>query len=159
MTGHRGLAVWIATSGGVGFFPVWPGTVGAAVGLVAVAALQRLPLTTAGLDVVVGLTASGIFGLGVWAAGRAERYFGCSDPSPVVVDEVVGQMVTFLLCPAASWKVLLAGFAIFRFFDVIKPFPAGYIDRSVPGGAGVVLDDVVSGIYANLATRLIVALV
>jgi len=53
----------------------------------------------------------------------------------------------------------LLAFFIFRVFDVIKPFPAGYIDRSVPGGAGVVLDDVVSGIYANLATRLIVALV
>jgi phosphatidylglycerophosphatase A len=147
MTGHRGLAVWIATSGGVGFFPVWPGTVGAAVGLVAVAALQRLPLTTAGLDVVVGLTASGIFGLGVWAAGRAERYFGCSDPSPVVVDEVVGQMVTFLLCPAASWKVLLAGFAIFRFFDVIKPFPAGRAEH-LPAGWGIMTDDVVAGIYS-----------
>ena len=147
MTGHRGVAVWIATSGGVGLFPIWPGTVGAAVGLVAVAALQRLPLTTAGLDVVVGLTASGIFGLGVWAAGRAERYFGCSDPSPVVVDEVVGQMVTFLLCPAASWKVLLAGFAIFRFFDVIKPFPAGRAEH-LPAGWGIMTDDVVAGIYS-----------
>ena len=147
MTGHRGLAVWIATSGGVGFFPVWPGTVGAAVGLVAVAALQRLPLTAAGLSVIVGLTASGIFGLGVWAAGRAERYFGCSDPSPVVVDEVVGQMVTFLLCPAASWKVLLAGFAIFRFFDVIKLFPAGRAEH-LPAGWGIMTDDVVAGIYS-----------
>ena len=147
MTERGGLALWIATSGGVGFFPVWPGTVGAAVGLVAVAALQRLPLTTAGLDVVVGLTASGIFGLGVWAAGRAERYFGCSDPSPVVVDEVVGQMVTFLLCPAASWKVLLAGFAIFRFFDVIKPFPAGRAEH-LPAGWGIMTDDVVAGIYS-----------
>ena len=147
MTEHRGLAVWIATSGGVGFFPVWPGTVGAAVGLVVVAALQRLPLTAAGLSVIVGFTASGIFGLGVWAAGHAERYFGCGDPSPVVVDEVVGQMVTFLFCPAASWKVLLAGFALFRFFDVIKPFPAGRAEH-LPGGWGIMTDDVVAGVYS-----------
>lgn len=147
MTGHRGLAVWIATSGGVGFFPLWPGTVGAAVGLVAVVALQRLPLTGAGLSAVVGLTASGIFGLGVWAAGRAERFFGCSDPSPVVVDEVVGQMATFLACPSASWKMLLVGFALFRFFDVIKPFPAGRAEH-LPGGWGIMTDDVVASVYS-----------
>ena len=147
MTGRRGLAVWIATSGGVGFFPVWPGTVGAAVGVVVVAALQRLPLTESGLNATVGLTASGIFGLGVWAAGRAERFFGSNDPSPVVVDELVGQMVTFLACPGASWKLLLAGFALFRFFDVIKPFPAGRAEH-LPGGWGIMTDDVVAGIYS-----------
>jgi phosphatidylglycerophosphatase A len=147
MTAHRGLAVWIATSGGVGFFPVWPGTVGAAVGLLVVAVLQRLPLAEAGLRVIVGLTASGVFGLGVWAAGRAETFFGRCDPGPVVVDEVVGQMVTFLLCPAASWKVLLAGFALFRFFDVVKPFPAGRAEH-LPAGWGIMTDDVVAGIYS-----------
>jgi phosphatidylglycerophosphatase A len=147
MTGHRGAAVWIATSGGVGFFPIWPGTVGAAVGLAAVAALQRLPLTGAGLSAIVGVTASGIFGLGVWAAGRAEKFFGCSDPSPVVVDEVVGQMVTFLAWPDASWKVLLVGFGLFRLFDVIKPFPAGRAEH-LPQGWGIMTDDVVAGIYS-----------
>src|SRR6516164_3771353 len=147
MTGHRGVAVWIATSGGVGFFPIWPGTVGAAVGLVAVAALQRLPLTGARLSAILGLTASSIFSLGVWAAGRAEKFFGCHDPSPVVVDEVVGQMLTFLAWPDASWKVLLVGFALFRFFDIIKPFPAGRAEH-LPEGWGIMTDDVVAGIYS-----------
>ena len=147
MTGHRGVAVWIATSGGVGFFPIWPGTAGAAVGLMAVAALQRLPLTGAGLSAIVGLTATGIFGLGVWAAGCAEKFFGYRDPSPVVVDEVVGQMVTFLAWPDASWKVLLAGFALFRLFDIIKPFPAGRAEH-LPEGWGIMTDDVVAGIYS-----------
>jgi phosphatidylglycerophosphatase A len=147
MTGRRGLAVWIATSGGVGYFPIWPGTIGAAVGLVVVAALQRLPMTETGISAIVGLTASAIFGLGVWAAGRAESLFGCRDPGPVVVDEVVGQMVTLLVCPAASWKVLLAGFALFRFFDVVKPFPAGRAEH-LPGGWGIMTDDVVAGIYS-----------
>jgi phosphatidylglycerophosphatase A len=147
MTGRRGLAVWIATSGGVGFFPIWPGTMGAAVGVVVMAALQRLPLTEVGLSATVGLAASAILGLGVWAAGRAERLFGCRDPGPVVVDEVAGQMVTFLACPGASWKVLLAGFALFRFFDVVKPFPAGRAEH-LPGGWGIMADDLVAGIYS-----------
>ena len=147
MTGRRGLAVWIATSGGVGYFPLWPGTIGAAVGLVGVAALQRLPMTETGINAIVGLTASAIFGLGVWAAGRAEKFFGCHDPSPVVVDEVVGQMLTFLAWPDASWKVLLVGFALFRFFDIIKPFPAGRAEH-LPEGWGIMTDDVVAGIYS-----------
>jgi len=147
MTGQRGLAVWIATSGGVGFFPIWPGTAGAAVGLVAVAGLQRLPLTRTGLSVVVGLMAAGLFVLGVWAAGAAEKFFRDSDPSPVVVDEVVGQMVTFLARPDASWKLLLAGFTFFRLFDVIKPFPAGRAEH-LPAGWGIMTDDVVAGIYS-----------
>jgi len=148
MTGRPGLAMWIATSGGLGFFPIWPGTMGAALGVAVVAALERLPLTAAGLrSGFVGLAASAIFGLGVWAAGRAERHLGCRDPGPVVVDEVVGQMVTFLACPAASWKVLLAGFALFRFFDVVKPFPAGRAEH-LPGGWGIMTDDVVAGIYS-----------
>ncbi len=147
MTARRGVAVWIATSGGVGFFPIWPGTVGAAVGLVMVLALRWLPLTQAGLSAVVGLTAAGIFVLGVWSAGRAERFFGCSDPSPVVIDEVVGQMVTLVGRPSASWKLLLVGFALFRFFDVIKPFPAGRAEH-LPGGWGIMTDDVVAGMYS-----------
>jgi phosphatidylglycerophosphatase A len=157
MTGRRGLAVWIATSGGVGFFPLWPGTVGAAVGLVGVAALQRLPLNEARLSATLLLTSSAIFGVGVWAAGRAERLLGCRDPGPVVVDEVVGQMVTFLASPDASWKVLLAGFTLFRFFDVVKPFPAGRAE-DLPGGWGVMTDDVVAGFY-SMATLSAVRLV
>ncbi len=147
MTGRRGVAVWIATSGGVGFFPFWPGTVGAAVGLAMVVGLRRFPLTQAGLSALVGLTAAGIFALGVWAAARAEKFFGCSDPSPVVIDEVVGQMVALAARPNVSWKLLLVGFALFRFFDVIKPFPAGRAEH-LPGGWGIMTDDVVAGIYS-----------
>jgi phosphatidylglycerophosphatase A len=104
-------------------------------------------MTETGISAIVGLTASAIFGLGVWAAGRAERLFGCRDPGPVVVDEVVGQMVTLLAWPGASWKVLLAGLALFRFFDVVKPFPAGRAEH-LPGGWGIMTDDVVAGIYS-----------
>jgi phosphatidylglycerophosphatase A len=65
----------------------------------------------------------------------------------VVIDEVAGQMVAFLLVPHASWKLLLAGFALFRFFDVTKPFPAGRAER-LPGGWGIMVDDVIAGAYA-----------
>jgi phosphatidylglycerophosphatase A len=149
VTGRRGLAVWIATSGGVGFFPIWPGTVGAAVGLVVVVVLQHLPLNRTGLGAVVSLVAAGIFALGIWAAGRAENFFGRRDPSQVVIDEVVGQMVTLLARPDASWKFLLLGFALFRFFDVVKPFPAGRAEH-LPGGWGIMTDDVVAGIYSMI---------
>ncbi len=157
MTERRGAAVWVATSGGVGFFPIWPGTVGAAVGVALVVAAQRLPLTSAGLSVLLGLTATTIYFLGVWAAGRAEVYFGRTDPSQVVLDEVVGQVVTFLAHPHACWKSLLAGFALFRFFDVVKPFPAGRAER-LPRGWGVMTDDVVAGVY-SLAGLFLVGLV
>lgn len=147
MTGRRGLAIWIATSGGVGFFPIWPGTVGATVGLAAVAGLQHLPLNRPGPSAVLALATTGIFALGVWAAGRAESYFERTDPGPVVIDEVVGQMATFLARPHASWKLLLLGFALFRLFDVVKPFPAGRAEH-LPGGWGIMTDDVVAGIYS-----------
>lgn len=157
MTGRRGVAVWIATSGGVGFFPIGPGTVGALVGVVLVVTMQRLPLTALGQRAVIGLAAAATYLLGVWAASRAEEFFGRSDPSQVVVDEVVGQMVTFLAHPHASWKLLLAGFALFRFFDVVKPFPAGRAEH-LPRGWGVMTDDVVAGVY-SLAGLLLVGLV
>jgi phosphatidylglycerophosphatase A len=104
----------------------------------------------------VGLTAAGLFALGVWAASGAERFFGRNDPSPVVVDEVVGQMVTFLARPDASWKLLLAGFAFFRLFDVIKPFPAGRAEH-LPAGWGIMTDDVVAGIYSLVVLWLLKA--
>jgi phosphatidylglycerophosphatase A len=88
-----------------------------------------------------------IFFLGVWAAGQSEKFFGQTDPRSVVIDEVAGQMVAFLLFPHASWKLLLAGFALFRIFDISKPFPAGRAER-LPGGWGIMVDDVIAGAYA-----------
>jgi phosphatidylglycerophosphatase A len=147
MTGRRGLAVWISTSGGVGLFPIWPGTVGAAVGLLVVFVLQHLPLNGPGLSALLAFSAAAIFAIGVWAANRAEIFFGRSDPRPVVIDEVVGQMVTFLARPHASWRVLVLGFALFRMFDVVKPFPARRAEH-LPGGWGIMTDDVIAGLYS-----------
>jgi len=144
---RRGTAVWIATCAGVGYFPVAPGTAGSAVGLGLVAALDCLrigrPIRTASLVLVAVV----IFFLGVWATGKAEKFFGRIDPGPAVIDEVVGQMVTFLQRPDASWKWLLTGLVLFRVFDVVKPFPARRLENA-PGGWGIMLDDVIAGAYS-----------
>jgi phosphatidylglycerophosphatase A len=147
---RAGAAVWIATCGGVGYFPVAPGTAGSAVGVVLVVALGRLPVGPAWRLVPLGAAAVVVFFLGVWSAGHAERFFNRVDPRFVVIDEVAGQMITFLARPDASWKWLLAGFVLFRLFDVLKPFPAGRAER-LPGGWGIMTDDVVAGGYALVA--------
>ncbi len=144
---RSGTAVWIATVGGIGYFPLAPGTAGSAAGLALVVALAHLPLSGLWVVATEGAAALALGALGVWAAGRAEKFFGRVDPRQVVIDEVVGQMITHLAHPGASWKWLLAGFALFRVLDVVKPFPAREAERA-PGGWGIMLDDVVAGAYA-----------
>ncbi len=143
-------AVWIATCAGVGYFPVAPGTAGAAVGLGLVVAAGRLPLGRPWMTTALAAAALVIFAAGVWATGKAEKFFGRTDPAPAVLDEVCGQMITFLRQPDVSWEWLLAGFVLFRIFDVIKPFPARRAEKII-GGWGIMLDDAVAGAY-SLAT-------
>jgi phosphatidylglycerophosphatase A len=116
------------------------------VGLVLVAALGSLPLEGAWLRALLGVAAVTVFAVGVWAAGQSATFFGRADPGQVVIDEVVGQMIPFLLRPDAGWKWLFVGFVTFRLFDVFKPFPARRAER-VPGGWGIMLDDLVAGAY------------
>ena len=144
---RRGLAVWIATSGGAGYFPIAPGTAGSAVGLMVVALLGRLPLGQPWLSAVLAAATVAVFFLGVWAAKRGEEYFGRVDPGQVVIDEVAGQMLTFLAWPRAPWTWLLAGFIAFRAFDIIKPFPARRAER-FPHGWGIMTDDMIAGAYS-----------
>lgn len=144
---RRPLPVWVATVAGVGFFPILPGTVGSAVAVALVAALDTMPLNNVGRSASLTLLVVLIFFLGVWAAGQSERFFGRTDPGYVVIDEVAGQMLAFLLFPHASWKLLLAGFVLFRVFDISKPFPAGRAER-LPGGWGIMVDDLIAGVYS-----------
>jgi phosphatidylglycerophosphatase A len=143
---RAGLAIWIATAAGAGYFPIAPGTAGSAVGVVLVVALARLHLERAWSSVVLGIASLLLFALGVWAAGEAEKFFGRVDPGQVVIDEVMGQMLTFLLVPHATWKWLLGGFLLFRAFDIVKPFPARQAER-IPRGWGIMVDDAVAGLY------------
>ena len=140
------LAVFVATAGYSGYFPFAPGTVGSAVGLV----VYLLVWWSRSIAVEVGLIGV-LFLAGVWAATTAERYFGGIDPGPVVIDEVVGMLITLAFIPVGVSGALV-GFFIFRVFDVIKPYPAGRLER-LHGGLGVMADDVMAAIYANISLR------
>ena len=148
--GQRSLSVWIATSLGAGYFPVAPGTAGSLVGLALVIALRQSSLGSAGLGISLAAMAVLVFAVGVWSAGKAEKAFGRVDPGQVVIDEVLGQIITFIATPRISRVGLIAGFILFRIFDIIKPFPAGRAER-FPGGWGIMLDDVVAGFYSLIA--------
>jgi len=154
---RAGPAIWIATAGGAGYFPLAPGTAGSLLGVAVVISLGRLPLRPPLAIAVLAACSVALFALGVWAAGKAEDFFGRTDPGQVVVDEVVGQMLTFLLIPHATWKWLAGGFLLFRAFDIVKPFPARQAER-IPRGWGIMLDDVVAGMY-SLAVLAVIGLV
>jgi phosphatidylglycerophosphatase A len=140
------LAVFIATVGYSGYFPIAPGTVGSLAGLVFYLLVwwSRSPVVEAGLIVV-------LFAAGVWAGTTAERYFGGIDPGPIVIDEVVGMLITLAFIPVGPSGALL-GFVLFRIFDVVKPYPAGRLER-LHGGLGVMADDAMAAIYANVTLR------
>lgn len=138
------VALALATSLGVGYVPVAPGTFGSLAGLVLWALLPHDPQTQ--LVVIVVL-----FGAGSWSASLAERHFKGTDPSQVVIDEVMGMLITLWLVPV-GWVGAGLGFLSFRLFDVIKPYPANRLE-DLHGGIGVMADDAMAAIYANLALR------
>ena len=142
------LAVFIATAGYSGYFPIAPGTVGSAVGLGVYLLVwwSQSPILETGLIVA-------IFAAGTWAATHAERFFGGIDPGPVVIDEVLGMLVTLAFLPV-GWTGAVAGFFLFRIFDIIKPYPANRLEK-FHGGFGIMADDAMAGIYANLSLRLL----
>ncbi len=143
------LAVFLATFGYCGYFPFAPGTIGSAAGLVVYLLVwwAQTPLVEVGLIVV-------LFFAGVWAGTTAERYFGGIDPGPIVIDEVVGMLITLAFIPVGL-SGALAGFLLFRIFDIIKPYPAARLE-SLHGGLGVMADDAMAAVYANLTLRLLI---
>ena len=143
------LAVFVATVAYCGYFPIAPGTVGSAAGLV----VYLLVWWTHSPAVEVALIVA-VFAAGVWAATEAERYFGGIDPGPVVIDEVLGMLITLAFMPVGV-ATAIAGFVLFRIFDVIKPYPANRFER-LHGGLGVMADDAMAAVYANLALRALV---
>lgn len=138
------LAVALATAG-VGFARFAPGTWGAAIG-VGLYLLVRTapPLTLAALVVAVSL-------VGVWAAGATARHLQREDPGAVVIDEIAGQLLTFVATGASGWGVAL-GFGLFRVFDITKPWPVRQCE-TLHGGVGIMADDLMAGLYANLALQ------
>ena len=144
------LAVFLATAAYTGYFPIAPGTVGSAVGLLVYLLVWWTGSTAVEVTLIVGL-----FAAGVWAGTTAERYFGGIDPGPIVLDEVVGMLVTLAFIPVGI-SGAIAGFFLFRIFDVVKPFPAARLEK-LHGGLGVMADDLMAAIYANVSLRLLMA--
>jgi phosphatidylglycerophosphatase A len=143
------IPILIASVFGVGYIPFAPGTFGAAAGLLL---WWLLPASAFAQTVAIVVT----FVLGSWSGTVAERYVGRTDPRHVVIDEVMGMLITLFLIPV-GWRGAAAGFLLFRLFDVIKPWPSNRLEK-LHGGVGVMADDGMAAIYANLALRALLAL-
>jgi phosphatidylglycerophosphatase A len=147
----RRLGLLIATCGFLGYAPVAPGTVGSAAGVVLFYALRATGLPwTEGVAIVL------LFVAGVWASDVTERALGRTDPSAVVMDEVVGMLITLAWLPVTPLGAF-TGFLIFRLFDVIKPWPSRRFE-SLHGGLGIMADDAMAAVYGHLLMRGLIAI-
>ncbi len=160
------------TTLGVGFIPLAPGTCGSVVGVLIYLFFARIEASSSAFFVLSGLKGAQITAwihalnlivfllfciLSVWASGRATRIFQNKDPQKVVVDEVVGQLIVFLFVPFdISWKLIFAGFLLFRFFDIWKPYPIDSL-QNLPAGIGVCADDILAGVYAGTVLSILYA--
>lgn len=135
---------------GTGLAPRAPGTAGTLVGVGLYLALPPMPLWAYAVVVVA------CFAAGVWLCERTARALGVHDHPAIVWDEVVGYLITMAGAPA-GWPWVVAGFALFRLFDVVKPWPVSLADRHVHGGFGIMLDDVLAGLYGLAALQLLTA--
>jgi phosphatidylglycerophosphatase A len=140
------LAVTLATWFGCGYFPWGPGTLGALAGLpIAIALHFYLGAWRLGLLAVILV----LLAPAIWASTNTARLVAKPDPGIVVVDEVLGQWITLLGATVFNWRALLAGFILFRVFDIWKPWPVRQFEK-LPGGTGIVADDLAAGFYGAL---------
>jgi phosphatidylglycerophosphatase A len=139
----------VALGFGSGLFPVAPGTAGTLAAIPLYLLLKDLPLTVY-LAVVVVLLLGGIL-----VCGYTAECLGVHDHPAIVWDEVVGFLITMTAVPA-GWLWVAAGFVLFRLFDVLKPWPIGWLDRRVHGGTGIMLDDVIAGVFAAIVLQVVV---
>jgi phosphatidylglycerophosphatase A len=146
-------AGWIACGFGSGLTPKAQGTFGSLAAILPWLLLRGLSLPAwVGIIVVA-------FAIGVWACDVAGRSIGVDDHRSLVWDEFVGLWITLLPALLAPWWAVLAGFALFRLFDVWKPWPIAWFDRRVKGGFGVMLDDAIAGVFAGIVLYLVLLLV
>ena len=137
------LGVFIATCGYLGYVPVAPGTFGSAAGLAVFFLIRSTGSMTLELAAILVL-----FAIGIWSGTIAEHHFGGVDPAPVVMDEVVGMLITLAFLPVSVTGAIV-GFLVFRVLDVFKPWPSARFER-LPGGLGVMADDGMAAIYGNV---------
>jgi phosphatidylglycerophosphatase A len=139
------IALFIAQGAYSGRAPIAPGTAGTVVGVLLYLFMKDLgPLAYSAVCVAV-------IAVGTWAAGRADGMFGTKDNSTIVIDEIAGFLVAMLMVPG-TWRSIIAAFFLFRFFDIAKPFPLRRLEE-VPGGPGVMLDDIGAGVYTNVVLQ------
>jgi phosphatidylglycerophosphatase A len=141
--------MFLATGFYIGNIPVAPGTFGSLIGLPICFALAGISLVPAVLCTLLFIS------FAVYIADAAEKLLKRSDPGCIVIDEIAGMMVTLIGLPFNPITVVI-GFIIFRILDILKPFPIRNLDRRIPGGLGVVADDVAAGLFANLMLRIII---
>jgi phosphatidylglycerophosphatase A len=146
----RRLALLLATCGYIGHVPIASGTFGSAAGLAVFALVRASGSNLIELGVIVV-----VFAVGVWRATEAEHQFGGFDTAPIVIDEVVGMLITLALLPV-NLTGAIVGFLLFRALDVFKPWPSGRFER-LPGGLGVMADDGMAAIYGNAIMRVLMA--
>jgi phosphatidylglycerophosphatase A len=149
------------TTFGVGYIPGAPGTYGSVIGVAIYLGVGWFETHAAGhagnavfaaaFHYAINAILLTVFCLvGIWASNRTEAIFGNGDPSQAVVDEVIGQLITFAFIPfGLGWPFILAGFLLFRIFDIIKPYPCNGL-QDIPGGLGICADDIVAGVYAGI---------
>jgi phosphatidylglycerophosphatase A len=138
----------LASVFGVGYSPIAPGTLGTLVAILVYYFLSNIP------SPLYEITLVGFLFFSVWVSGNAEIFFGKKDDQRIVIDEIIGFLITMLWVPKTI-RFVIIGFFLFRFFDILKPFPIRRMERKLEGGFGVVLDDVMAGIYANIVLQLI----
>lgn len=144
----QGLVILFATGFYTGYAPVVPGTFGTLVGIPIALILSFFPLWESTVMILLLIAVS------CWIADMAERLYGMKDPNDIVIDEVVGYLVTVWALPF-TYVTALAGFILFRILDILKPFPIRWVDKRIPGGIGVVMDDVLAGVYGCIILHIV----
>jgi phosphatidylglycerophosphatase A len=141
------MVLFIAQGASSGRFPKAPGTAGTVIGVLLFLALRDAGAAWYALATVA------VIGIGTWAAEEADRILGSKDDQSIVIDEIAGFLVALFLVPFSWWSVA-AGFVLFRFFDILKPWPISKL-QDIPGGPGVMLDDVGAGVYTNVILQIV----
>lgn len=139
---------FLAYGFGSGLAPKAPGTFGTLAAIPVFYLMQPLPIVS-----YLVLTAF-LFILGIWFCQKTVDWLQQDDPSAIVWDEIVGYLITMAAAPS-GWLWIVLGFVLFRLFDIVKPWPVSLADKKLHGGFGVMLDDVIAGLYALLVLQLI----
>ena len=154
--GTKSKIAWlIATVGGIGKFPVGPGTVGTIPGVILWWLTTLLPFSLLIITIIQLLLFVLIFLVGLWSSTIAEKVIGKKDPSEVVIDEAVSPLITFLGIATFSWTIVLIGFVLNRIFDIWKPYPINRL-QDFKSGWGIMIDDVASAIVSAVFLQVII---